>query len=52
MNQKNIPLPDARVWVNIDTEALRHNFRQLRKKAAIMEAHRRDVTRLFMAPNK
>ena len=34
MNQKNIPLPDARVWVNIDTEALRHNFRQLRKKAA------------------
>ena len=33
MNQKNIPLPDARIWVNIDTEALRHNFRQLRKKA-------------------
>lgn len=25
---------------------------QLRKKAAIMEAHRRDVTRLFMSPNK
>ena len=25
---------------------------QLRKKIAIMEAHRRDVTRLFMSPNK
>ena len=31
MSQTNTP--DARVWVNIDTEALRHNFRQLRKKA-------------------
>ena len=25
---------------------------QLRKKVAVMEAHRRDVTKLFMAPNK